>query len=130
WLKGVETGINEDAPVKVFVMGINEWRSEQEWPLARTEYTPFYFHSQGQANTRFGDGGLYKEKSQHTATDQFTYDPKNHVPTNGGGTLYDGIAIDDPRDQQAIEERDDVLDYTSKVFTEAMEVTGPVSVKL
>lgn len=130
WLKGVETGINEDAPVKVFVMGINEWRSEQEWPLARTEYTPFYFHSQGQANTRFGDGGLYKEKSQHTATDQFTYDPKNPVPTNGGGTLYDGIAIDGPRDQQAIEERDDVLVYTSEVFTEAMEVTGPVSVKL
>src|SRR5699024_11536120 len=45
-------------------------------------------------------------------------------------TLYDGIAIDGPRDLQAIEERDDVLVYTSEVFTEAMEVTGPVSVKL
>src|SRR5699024_4441313 len=91
---------------------------------------PFYFHSRGQANTRFGDGGLYKEKSQHTATDQFTYDPKNPVPTNGGGTLYDGIAIDGPRDQQAIEERDDVVVYTSEVFPEVMEVTGTVSEKL
>src|SRR5699024_11724595 len=116
WLKGVETGINEDAPVKVFVMGINEWRSEQEWPLARTEYTPFYFHSQGQANTRFGDGGLYKEKSQHTATDQFTYDPKNHVPTYGGGKLYDGISIDVQRDYHEIVTRVEVLLITTEVI--------------
>src|SRR5699024_2669064 len=62
WLKGKETGIIEEAPVKVFTMGVNEWREENEWPLARTKYTPFYFHGNGKANTRFGDGTLDMNK--------------------------------------------------------------------
>ena len=62
WLKGKITNIQDEAPVKIFVMGINEWRDEQEWPLARTEYVPYYFHSKGDANTRFGSGKLSVEK--------------------------------------------------------------------
>src|SRR5699024_6472404 len=98
WLKAKETGVQEDAPVKIFVMGINEWRNEQEWPLARTQYTPFYLRGEGQANTRFGDGKLSLEKPVNEEADQFTYNPENPVPTNGGGTLYDGIAIEGPKD--------------------------------
>ena len=62
WLKGKTTNIQDEAPVKIFVMGINEWRDEQEWPLARTDYVPYYFHSEGDANTRFGSGKLSVEK--------------------------------------------------------------------
>ena len=58
WLKGKETGILDDAPVKIFVMGDNEWRDEKEWPLARTVFTKYYFHSEGKANSLYGDGNL------------------------------------------------------------------------
>ena len=56
WLKGEDTGIMEEPPVRIFVMGENRWRDEQEWPLARTEYTPWYLHSGGSANSLNGDG--------------------------------------------------------------------------
>ncbi len=57
------------------------------------------------------------------------YDPKNPVPTNGGGTLIAGTRPG-PIDQSQIEEREDILVYTSEPLTEPLEVTGPVKVKL
>ncbi|MEM2273377.1 MAG: CocE/NonD family hydrolase [Candidatus Bathyarchaeia archaeon] len=42
WLKGVDTGIMEEPPIKIFVMGVNKWRYEHEWPLARTRWTKLY----------------------------------------------------------------------------------------
>ncbi len=53
---------SQDAPVRIFVMGANEWRDEREWPLARTQWTPYYLHSNGSANSRFGDGTLSPTK--------------------------------------------------------------------
>ena len=58
WLKGIDTGILDEPPVKIFVMGENRWRDEREWPLARTRYTPYYLHSRGRANSASGDGAL------------------------------------------------------------------------
>ncbi|MFC7392313.1 CocE/NonD family hydrolase [Scopulibacillus cellulosilyticus] len=130
WLKNIDTDITGEAPVKIFVMGINEWRDEQEWPLARTIYTPYYFHSEGKANTRNGDGRLTVKKPADEPVDQFIYDPHHPVLTQGGGTLYDGINQVGPLDQRKVEERDDVLVYTSEPLEEALEVTGPVKVKL
>lgn len=130
WLKGIDTKITEEAPLKLFVMGINQWRDEQEWPLARTSYTPFYLHSGGKANTRHGDGGLSASKPGNQAPDRFVYDPENPVPTKGGGTLHAGVLTMGPRDQRDIEERKDVLVYTSEPFRQQLEVTGPVTVKL
>ena len=46
------------APVRVFVMGANTWRDEAEWPLPATQWTKYYFHSGGKANTLSGDGAL------------------------------------------------------------------------
>ena len=51
-LKGVNTGIDQDPPIKLFVMGKNQWRYETEWPLARTEWTRFYLHSAGDAASK------------------------------------------------------------------------------
>ena len=48
----------DEAPVHIFVMGVNRWRDEQEWPLARARYTPFYLASKGHANSLTGDGTL------------------------------------------------------------------------
>ena len=45
WLKDQPTGVEGWAPLRIFVMGRNQWRDEQEWPLARTQYTRYYFHS-------------------------------------------------------------------------------------
>jgi putative CocE/NonD family hydrolase len=131
WLKGIDNKIMEEAPIKIFVMGINEWRDEWEWPLARTQYIPFYFHSDGHANTRYGDGSLkLTAPTGQEPPDTFVYDPANPVPTCGGGTLYAGIMTMGPRDQRRIEERDDVLVYTSEPLKEPLEVTGPIQVKL
>ena len=57
WLKGIDNGIMDEAPVRIFVMGDNVWRYEQEWPLARAQYVNYYLHSDGKANTLNGDGG-------------------------------------------------------------------------
>lgn len=130
WLKGKDTGITEEAPVKLFVMGINQWRDEYEWPLARTRYVPYYFHSSGRAHSRHGDGSLSPEQPADEPVDQYVYDPENPVPTKGGGTLYAGVMTMGPRDQGDIEDRDDVLVYTSQPLLEPLEVTGPVKVNL
>src|SRR5262249_5760668 len=58
WLKGEPRGFEQEAPIRLFVMGANQWRSEQEWPLRRTKWTPFYLSSAGKANTAEGDGRL------------------------------------------------------------------------
>lgn len=130
WLKNKDTGVKQDAPVKIFVMGINEWRDEDEWPLARTNYVPFYFHSNGNANSRFGDGKLSTKVPIDEPVDTFIHDPNDPIPTQGGQTLYHGVHTSGPRDQRYVEERDDVLVYTSAPLTEPLEVTGPIKVKL
>jgi putative CocE/NonD family hydrolase len=127
WLKGIDTGILEEPPVKIFVMGDNRWRDESEWPLARTRYTPYYLRSRGRANTARGDGGLDREPPADEGPDQFTYDPADPVPTRGGNTLILAMGV---QDQRPVEEREDVLVYTGPVLTEALEVTGPIAVTL
>ncbi len=52
WLKGIDTGIMDEPPIKLFVMGVNKWRFEKEWPLARTEWTKFYLHPKGGLSTK------------------------------------------------------------------------------
>ena len=61
WLKGLDTGITSEPPIKLFVMGENRWQFEYEWPLARTHFIPYFLHSGGQANSVFGDGTLSPE---------------------------------------------------------------------
>ena len=101
WLKDEPSELEKEAPIKLFVMGINQWRDEYEWPLARTIYTPYYLRSDGKANTRFGDGKLNLEPPNQEKADTFIYDPKNPVPTNGGGTLIAGTRPG-PIDQSGI----------------------------
>jgi putative CocE/NonD family hydrolase len=129
WLKGIKNGIMEEPPVRIFVMGDNIWRNENEWPLARTKYTPYYFHSQGKANTRSGDGILSIEIPGEEKADNYLYDPQNPVPTQAGM----GRAIEhvfEAHDQGVVEDRTDVLVYTTPVLKSDIEVTGPVVIKL
>jgi hypothetical protein len=127
WLKGIDTGLLDEPPVKIFVMGENRWRDETEWPLARTRYTPYYFHSDGRANTGNGDGVLSPRPPGEEPPDHFVYDPADPVPTRGGNTLILAMGV---QDQRPVETRADVLVYTSDVVIEALEVTGPIAVTL
>ena len=109
------------APVRLFVMGENVWRDEQEWPLARTVYTPWHLRA---------GGGLGPEAPDaDEAADHFTYDPRDPVPTLGGKLLGSG-EVAGPFDQRPVEGRADVLVYTSDALTAPMELTGPVVVEL
>jgi len=109
------------------VMGENVWRDEQEWPLARTRYTPYYLHSQGQANSLHGDGRLDPAVPGEETPDSFVYDPNDPVPTCGGNTLIIPMGV---QDQRQVETRQDVLVYTSAPMTIPLEVTGPIVVHL
>lgn len=137
WLKGIDNGIMAEPPIKLFVMGRNEWRYEHEWPLARTVFTPYYLHSNGRANTLYGDGTLTPEPPGDESADRYAYDPDDPLPTLGGNhslwTLIKFAAepvYPGPIDQRPLERRDDVLCYTSPPLEHDLEVTGPLEVVL
>ncbi|MGU3292889.1 CocE/NonD family hydrolase [Williamsia sp. M5A3_1d] len=112
-------------PVRIFVMGENRWRDEQEWPLARTAYTPYHLRSSGSANTLDGDGTLTVEPPTDEPPDTYRFDPDDPVPTAGGRYVGGGVA-----DQRPNQSRSDVLVYTGTHLTEDLEITGPVTVHL
>jgi uncharacterized protein len=131
WLKGIDNGLASEPPVKLFVMGRNQWAYEREYPIARTQYRPFYFNSNGQANTAAGDGRLsWTKPADVSIADRFKYDPANPVPSLGGNNCCGTPTPTGPQDQRPIEKRPDVLVYTSDVLQEELEVTGPVKVVL
>jgi len=118
----------QKAPVRIFVMGLNRWRDEYEWPLARTRYVNYYLQLGGRLGTDVPEKGK---------PDRYVYDPENPVPTLGGnhsvGPYNPGLyehAKPGPFDQRPIEKRKDVLTYTSDVLKQDTEVTGPVVLKL
>ncbi len=115
------------AVLHIFVMGPDIWREEHEWPLNRTRYTAFYLSSEGRANGKAGDGELYRHPVHREPPDSFTYDPKNPVPTAGGAICCEPKVLPPgPLEQSAVEQRPDVLVYTSGPLHEDLEVTGPV----
>ena len=128
-LRGQEPDtVQNPAPLQLFVMGDNHWRFENEWPLRRTQWTPFYLGSGGHANSAAGDGtlGWDQATAAQSRPDTFTYDPENPVPTWGGR----GVGSSGQRDQTEIEKRSDILVYTLPPLPADMEVTGPVSMTL
>ena len=130
WLKGEDTGLLNEAPITMFVQGENIWRDEQEWPLARTQYTAFYLDCENAANSVSGDGVLkFEAPSANQSADQFDYDPANPVPSKGGTFLNMGIP---PGifEQADVEKRRDVLVYSTSILEDDLEVTGPVKLKL
>jgi len=109
-LKGEANGVEKEKPVRIFVMGKNEWRDEDDWPLARAKSTRYYLHSGGSANSLSGNGALNPTAPAEEKADQYVYDPSDAVPTIGGplccGPLPTGIG---PEDQRPAEARNDVL---------------------
>ncbi len=127
WLKKIDTGIEKEPPVKVFVMGENRWADESEWPIARTRSTRYYLHSAGRANSLFGDGALSTSAPAAEPTDGYSYDPAKPTPFI---TEPSFAQIGGPDDYRPVERRDDVLVYTSEPVAEDTEVCGPIRVEL
>lgn len=125
-LKGVDNGVAEVAPVIYYVMGPfdgsassgNVWKTAETWPVPNTPTSLFLT----------ADGQLHVErKPMQKGEVSFRYDPENPVPTVGGRNLF----LDSgPKDQRSIEERDDVLLFTTDALNEDLEVTGKVTAKI
>jgi putative CocE/NonD family hydrolase len=130
FLKGIDTGLLKEPPIKLFVMGANIWRDEHEWPLARAKATRYYLHSDGSANTLNGDGLLSPLEPQEERPDHYDYDPANPVITRGGALLLTPEYPAGPFDQRPTEGRADVLTYTTPPLEQDIEVTGPILVHL
>lgn len=128
WLKGSKSVEALKSHVKVFVMGIDQWKDEEDWPLPQTDYQAFYLHSH--ANTLNGDGTLDKCQPLKESNDSFVYDPMNPMPSLGGQVILPGENAMGPRDQRQVELREDVLVYTSEILEQDLEVIGPIRIKL
>jgi len=129
-LKGIKNEYATSAPVRLFIMGDNLWRDEQEFPLARTKYTKYYLHSSKGANTSAGDGELSLTAPGPERPDRFDYDPQNPVPTIGGRLCCGQALPPGPADQRPNESRRDVLIFSTAPLREDVEVTGYVSLDL
>ena len=138
WMKGKQPQ-GARPPVRIFVMGVDRWREEKEWPLARARETKLYLSSGGRANTITGDGqllehhGKYDRHDRHEQTipDTFTYDPRAFVPTVGGAVCCDQkIFPSGPMDQRPVERRKDILIYSTAPLENDTEVTGPIKLVL
>jgi putative CocE/NonD family hydrolase len=129
-LKGIDNGLNDEPPVKLFYMGINQWRNEADWPIPGTEYRNLYLTSESTANAVRGDGKLSFKAIEQQGHDSYTYDPKNPVPTIGGNNCCGTPTQAGPRDQRPLERRNDVLVYTSDFLDEPLTVAGPIRIHL
>ncbi len=125
-------GIDADVPsVRYFLMGANEWRQADAWPPPGGSEQKLYLHSGGSANSARGDGELSGDAPQGSQTpDRFLYDPAHPVFSEGGPTYQSEYGLPGPRDQRFVEQRDDVLCYTTPPLAEPVTVAGPVSLEL
>src|SRR5262249_6721870 len=125
-LQGKANAVAREKPVHYYVMGDptdpkapgNFWRHADDWPPASTA-TPFFFHAGGK---------LVRDKAPDVeAFRTYRYNPKDPVPNVGGQEL--GVPLG-PMDQRRVEERPDVLLFTSDELGEPVEVTGRIMAKL
>ncbi|HXY07248.1 MAG TPA: CocE/NonD family hydrolase [Terriglobales bacterium] len=148
WLKGIDNGVDREPPVRIYVMGGGDahkttegrifvgghWRGEQEWPLARTRYSPYYLHANGLLSP-----GTPSEDPPIT----YEFDPRNPVPTLGGNVssqgelMFQGAADQRCRldfwlcsDTKPLSARNDVLVFQTPPLAGDLEVTGRLIVKL
>ena len=137
FVKGVDNNVLSQPRVRAYMMGANQWRTYDAWPVKEAHDVTYYLDGDGSANTRLGDGRLTTAKPGKAASDHFTYDPMTPVPTNAGGTWCcysrSTLTTAEPAgavDQSGMEMRADVLVYTTPPLAHPVEVMGPVKVTL
>jgi putative CocE/NonD family hydrolase len=143
FLKGEDNGFLQKTPkVQYFTMGINKWQHSETWPPEGAKPVTLTLSSGGHANTLHGDGILTftppttpaktKTKSPDIA-DLFIYDPLHPTPSYGGNVCCAANTIPGnggALDQRKMEERPDILVYTTEPLKEGIEVSGPITATL
>jgi len=109
YLKSANNGIDREPPVRIFYMGANVWRSQQDWPIPGTKFTEFYLENGRKL-------GVAPPASDEP--DTYRYDPTHPVPTLGGNNCCGTPTAAGPRDQRPIEQRPDVLSFTSEALSQ------------
>jgi len=131
WLMGKDTPLLSQPPVKIFVMGANQWLDTHEWPPEQARTLNLYLDSRGRANSISGDGVLRDRPAEKGAPDRYVFDPRDPVPTRGGAVCCNPRIFPwGPLDQRPVEQRKDVLVYTTRPLKQPLEVVGPVKVEL
>jgi hypothetical protein len=132
FLRGDNNGILEKIPrVRYFTMGINKWQASDTWPPKGAQSVTFFLSSGGNANTLNGDGTLSSSAPAADSGDKFDYDPMNPVPSYGGNVCCTGNAVQGGAfDQRKMEERRDILVYSTEPLKEGIELSGPIEVTL
>ncbi len=120
-LKGVSNGLEKEAPVQIFYMGINRWRGEENWPVPGTEYEPWYLN---------GGGKLSREAPKTESSTSYQYDPNDPVPTTGGNNCCGAPTVAGPVDQGALDGRKDIVRFQGDALSEAVTIGGPVKMRL
>jgi hypothetical protein len=129
-LKGKANDYATGAPVRIFVMGDDAWRDEQEFPPARARSVRYYLHSVKGARTAAGDGVLSAVPPRREPADRFTYDPADPVRTLGGRLCCGAAYQPGPFDQRPNESRRDVLVYSTPSLEKDLEVTGFITAEI
>ena len=128
YLMGLDNGFGARGPIHYFTLGADRWRDAEDWPLPGTDFQSWYLHGKGRAITADGEGTLSREPPGEESHDSFVYDPTNPI----AATLQmDCWAIAGAMgDRPEIEQRHDVLVYTSEPLKEPLELTGPITAEL
>ena len=129
WLMDKEPSAGSRVRVRYFMMGADVWRDAEAWPPPHVP-APYYLRSGGRANSRFGDGTLSTDRPAAEGADSFVYDPADPVPTLGGRSMTPSYCESGVQDRSRIEERRDVLVYTSAHLLAPLAIAGPVSATL
>lgn len=131
FLKGENNDILKMPKVRYFTMGSNKWQTADVFPPADAKPLTLYLSSGGKANTLNGDGVLSLAPAAEDKPDTFIYDPMNPVPSYGGNVCCTGNAVQGGAfDQRKMEEREDILVYSTEPLKEGIELTGTIDVTL
>jgi putative CocE/NonD family hydrolase len=129
FLKGDKGGrLDRLAKVTYFTMGSNKWETSDTWPPAGAQPMTFFLSSGGNANSLNGDGVLTTAAPDTDKPDTFIYDPMKPVTSYGGNVCCTGTAITAGAfDQRKMEERNDILVFTSEPFKDGLTLSGPIT---
>lgn len=128
-LRGLDSGIDPDYPVKLFIQGSNRWEVFSDWPPPDADLQEWYLQSTSGANLLMGGGELTQELGETEDAVTLHSDPNNPVPTLGGPVFW-GLDLGGPRNQRHLLDRRDVLTYRSYPMSDPMLVIGEVSLQL
>lgn len=120
-LKGIDNGVDRDAPVQIFYMGVNKWRGEQDWPIPGTQHARWYLQP---------DGKLASSAPADSTSTKYRYDPNDPVPTTGGNNCCGAPTVAGPKEQSPLDGRSDIVRFTSDALTESVTIAGPVLMEL